>query len=160
MNLHAIRQSLSQLDAKDRMDLGEVQQETAERLRVAGLPEDLLRLVTTCWPQTPGRGYAGPFRLATTAQLVTPDLKAELAEHGLLFFASAGNGDAVVVDVSTPQYPVLIVDHSRWDGNLSEIRSIAAVVSPTLEEFFQRAANDPEMPGDYWDVREELGDGG
>ncbi|MDM4019561.1 hypothetical protein, partial [Roseiconus lacunae] len=160
MDLDAIRESLSKLDAEHHMDLGDARPETIERLQSVGLPEDLVELVTKCWPQTPNRGHAGPYGLAASAQLVTPNLETEIANHGLFFFSSAGNGDSVAIEVNLPDYPVLIFDHSNWDNDLTDIRSIAVGLALTLDEFFARVANDPEMPGDYWDVRYSLHDSG
>ena len=138
------------------MDLGDCDAKTIASISAMGLPSDLVDLFTRHWPQTPGRGHAGPFRLRSTAQLVSPLNINELIPRGLFSFASAGNGDTVALEIGISDYPTLIFDHCNWSDELDDLRSIAVGLTLTLSEFFDRAANDPDMPGDYWGIRHAL----
>ncbi|KAA1257392.1 hypothetical protein LF1_52410 [Rubripirellula obstinata] len=156
MNLNAIRNVLDQLDAEYAMGLGDCDPKTAASLSAMGLPSDLNDLFTRHWPQTPGRGHAGPFRLRSTAQLVSPLNTDDLVPRGLFSFAYAGNGDTVALELGISGYPTLIFDHCNWGDELDDLRSIAVGLTLTLPDFFHRAANDPDMPGDYWEIRHAL----
>ena len=138
------------------MDLGDCSQQNAASFAALGLPAELADLFTRHWPQTPGRGHAGPFRLMATAQLIAPLNIDDFIPRGLFCFATAGNGDAVSLEIDVDDYPTLIFDHCNWHDDLDDFRSIAVGLTLTLDDFFNLAAHDPDMPGDYWETRHAI----
>lgn len=140
---------LRELDVERAWALGECQAETREALHEFVLPEDLFRLDTTTWPQMPGYAYIGNYCLYSSQQLNSSWVRDNWVPAGFFPIGEAANGDTLAIDLLMPVFPVIVMDHSRYDGECDPF-SISEMVANSLEDFLDTSLHrEDDIPGDY-----------
>lgn len=140
---------------EERAHVGKAPAALAPWLESFALPEPLIGLLTTCWPQQ--TTDLVPFMLLSSAELMTDDDVPRLLAHGLLEIGFCPNGDPLVLDLKTPGLVPGAVEHGLLAGGEPEDEDPRAYHRPLardLETFCARLADGRGVPCDYHAARD------
>ena len=139
MDVNKVIELLNEIEAKNDLSLGICNKSHRERISELQLPECLTYLVSSHWPQTPGRARILGYLIFTTAQLFSNENKL-LAEYKLLGVGSSGCGDTLAINYQSEPYPVELLNY-EYEYSDEQPTAHLTLIADSLESFLKSAIN-------------------
>jgi hypothetical protein len=145
---------MGHLDSKNKLRVGPASKSAQEKIAALDIPRSLKLILQQDWLNK--AGDVGCFYVLSVDKIFKNNDFERLLKSKMIPIGSSGNGDILSIDFNDEnKIQVRLASHEIiWEDASADPRKASAMVTPSLEEFLLRVADDMYLPSDYYAAKE------